>query len=113
MEVLNPGSGELICCGQPMKALDEKTADAGIEKHVPYVEELEDGYLVKVGKEVQHPMEENHYIAWIELIVDGVVHRRYLNPGDKPEASFKVEKGKNVIAREYCTVHGLWKYGGD
>ncbi len=113
VEVVNSGPGQLVCCGQPMELLEERTADAGTEKHVPYVEELPDGYLVKVGKEVLHPMDDKHYIAWIELIVDGVVHRKELAPGMKPEAVFKVEKGNNIIAREYCTVHGLWKYGGD
>lgn len=110
VEVLESGAGQLICCGQPMQLLEEKTADAGTEKHVPYVEELPDGYLVKVGKETAHPMEDNHYIAWIELVVDGVVHRVELKPGMKPEVVFKVPKGKNIVAREYCTAHGLWMY---
>ncbi len=108
VEVLNVGGGELTCCGQPMTLLEEKTADTSLEKHVPYIERLENGYLVKVGKETAHPMEENHYITWIELIVDGVVHRKHLKPGDKPEVFFEVPEGKEVKAREYCNLHGLW-----
>ncbi len=107
VEVLRVGGGELVCCGQPMKLLDEKTVDQGKEKHVPVIEKTECGVLVKVGS-VAHPMEEKHHIAWIELLADGVAYRQFLNPGDKPEASFCVQAEK-VGAREFCTVHGLWK----
>ncbi|MBB6061832.1 superoxide reductase [Thermosipho japonicus] len=109
VEVLHEGAGTLVCCGEPMKLLEEKTADTSTEKHVPFIEEVEDGYRVRVGENALHPMEEKHYIEWIELIVDGVVYRKFLNPGDKPEAEFKVAKGSEVHAREYCNVHGLWK----
>ncbi|XMB86865.1 desulfoferrodoxin family protein [Mycoplasmatota bacterium WC44] len=89
-------------------AMEVKTADATNEKHVPFVEETENGYIVKVGKEVFHPMTELHYIQFIELYVDGVLHRKYLNPNDEPVAEFKVEKGTEVYAREYCNIHGIW-----
>jgi superoxide reductase len=92
------------------EVLEEFTADQTKEKHVPYVEEKEDGYYVRVGKEQDHPMTEAHYILFIELIIDGErLHRQYLKPGQKPEAYFKVEKGSEVVAREYCNLHGLWK----
>ena len=107
VEVLHEGAGELVCCGQPMVHLFEKTEDEGNEKHVPVIEHTEKGIRVKVG-EVTHPMEENHYIEWIEVIAGGRVYRKFLNPGDSPEAEFAINSEK-VEAREYCSVHGLWK----
>jgi len=107
VEVLQGGKGELVCCGQPMKLLVENTVDAAKEKHVPVVEKLSDGYKVKVGS-VAHPMEEKHYIQWIELVADGRSYIQFLKPGEAPEAIFKVE-AKEVYAREYCNLHGLWK----
>ncbi len=109
VEVLHVGGGELVCCGQPMKLMEEKTADSGTEKHVPYIERVGNKYVVRVGQNQAHPMEENHYIEWIELIVDGQVYRKFLSPGDEPKAEFEVPEGKDVYAREYCTLHGLWK----
>ncbi|RKZ26999.1 desulfoferrodoxin [bacterium] len=108
VEMLHGGKGELVCCGQPMKLFDEKTADTSTEKHVPFIIREGDRYIVKVGENTAHPMEEKHYIEWIELIVDGVIHRKYLKPGDSPEAVFEIPKGNDVRAREYCNVHGLW-----
>lgn len=107
VELIHVGGGTLVCCGQPMEMLAEKTADQGMEKHVPVIEKIDGGYKVKVGS-VPHPMEENHYIEWIELIVGEKVYREYLKPGVEPEAVFMVE-AENVTAREYCNVHGLWQ----
>ena len=107
VEVLHGGKGELVCCGQPMKLFKENTVDAAKEKHVPVVERIAGGYRVKVGS-VAHPMEEKHYIEWIEVIADGVAYRYFLKPGAAPEASFKIDANK-VTAREYCNLHGLWK----
>ena len=107
VEVLHAGDGELVCCGQPMKKIVENTVDASKEKHVPVIEKVEGGYLVKVGG-VAHPMEEKHYIEWIELIADGKCYREFLKPGQAPEAFFCVKADK-VAAREYCNIHGLWK----
>jgi superoxide reductase len=107
VEVIHGGGGELVCCGQPMTLLKENSVDAATEKHVPVIEKISDGYKVSVGS-VAHPMEEAHYIEWIELMVDGQAYRQFLNPGDKPEAIFKIE-ATNVTAREYCNLHGLWK----
>ena len=107
VEVLHAGVGELVCCGQPMELLKEKTSDVGLEKHVPVVERLDGKTKVKVGS-VPHPMEETHYIEWIEIIADGKVYRRFLKPGNKPEAEFE-GTAKKTVAREYCTIHGLWK----
>ncbi len=98
-----------ILHGTTDSPLKELTADGKTEKHVPFVQEMEDGYLVKVGEEMAHPMTEEHWIEFIELIVDGnKVYRHYLTPEDAPEAYFKVEKGNSVKAREYCNLHGLW-----
>ena len=107
VEVLHGGAGELVCCGEPMELLNEKTADAATEKHVPVIEKIDGGYKVKVGS-VPHPMEEKHYIEWIELLADGKAYRQFLKPGIPPEAVFNVE-ADTVSAREYCNVHGLWK----
>jgi superoxide reductase len=109
VEVLHAGEGELVCCGQPMELLQAKTADVGKEKHVPVIEAGDAGVKVKVG-DVPHPMEEKHYIEWIEVITDGDGCRQFLKPGEKPEAEFDV-KSRKVAAREYCNVHGLWKSG--
>lgn len=107
VEVLHAGIGELVCCGQPMQLMTEKIEDEGLEKHVPLIEKTETGVKVKVGS-VPHPMEESHYIEWIELIANGRVYRKFLNPGDQPEAEFEI-KAEQITAREYCNLHGLWK----
>jgi len=108
VEVLHEGAGALVCCGEEMKLMEEKTHDASTEKHVPYVEKTNDGVLVKVGQNQDHPMEEKHYIEWIQIIADNVAYRKFLKPGDKPQAEFEISAEK-IQAREYCNVHGLWK----
>jgi superoxide reductase len=107
VEVLHAGGGELVCCGQPMKQFKENTVDASKEKHVPVIEKIEGGFKVKIGS-IPHPMEDKHYIEWIEAIADGKAYRQFLKPGDAPEAVFKIEAA-NITAREYCNLHGLWK----
>ena len=107
VEVLHGGEGELVCCGEPMKLFVENTVDAAKEKHVPVVEKAAGGIKVKVGS-VPHPMEEKHYIEWVEIIVDGKAYREFLKPGSAPEAVFDI-KADGVTAREYCNLHGLWK----
>lgn len=107
VEVLHEGKGELVCCNQPMKLFKENTVDAAQEKHVPVVEKTAEGIKVTVGS-VPHPMEEKHYIEWIEIIADGKAYRQFLNPGDAPEATFNITADQ-VTAREYCNLHGLWK----
>ena len=107
VEVLHEGEGTLVCCDQPMTLITENTTDAAQEKHVPVIEKSDRGYVVKVGS-IPHPMEEKHYIEWIELIADGKVYRQFLEPGEAPEAEFCVAAAQ-VKAREYCNIHGLWK----
>ncbi len=107
VEVLHGGAGSLVCCGQDMVLQKENTTDAAREKHVPVVEKTADGFKVKVGS-VAHPMEADHYIEWIEVIADGTAYRKFLNPGDAPEAEFALDVAE-VTAREYCNLHGHWK----
>ncbi len=109
VEVLHGGAGELVCCGAPMVCLKENTVDAAKEKHVPAIEKIEGGFKVKVGS-VAHPMEEKHYIEWIEIIADGSAYRRFLKPGQAPEAIFMID-AQTITAREYCNLHGHWKAG--
>jgi superoxide reductase len=106
-EVVHASAGELVCCGQPMNLMTENTTDAATEKHVPVISKISGGFKVMVGS-VAHPMEEKHYIEWIELIADGKAYRQFLDPGGKPEAVFMVDAAE-VTAREYCNLHGLWK----
>ena len=107
VQMLRGGQGAMICCGKSMTLLEPNTVDAAKEKHVPVIEKIAGGYKVKVGS-VAHPMEEKHYIEWIELIADERAYRQFLAPGQKPEAVFMIDV-VSVSAREYCNVHGLWK----
>jgi superoxide reductase len=106
-EVLHGGDGDLVCCGENMKLFDPKSTDEGKEKHVPVIEAAEDGVKVKIGSN-PHPMEEEHYIEWVEIIDGDKSCRQYLKPGQAPEAVFQGST-QAVTAREYCNVHGLWK----
>ena len=107
VEVLHGGKGELVCCKQPMKLLKENTVDAAKEKHVPIVEKTSVGLKVMVGS-IAHPMDEKHYIEWIELITRDKAYRQFLNPKDAPEAIFNIQ-AEEAKAREFCNLHGLWK----
>ncbi len=108
VEVLHGGKGELVCCGEPMKLLEEQTAEQAKEKHVPVVEKTEKGIKVVVGSTL-HPMEDKHYIEWIQIITDQGACKKFLKPNDAPEAEFEDVKGLKKV-REYCNVHALWKY---
>lgn len=137
VEVVHASGGELVCCGQPMTLQNENTVEASKEKHIPIVEKLDNEIVIKVGS-IEHPMEEKHYIEWIELLVNNKVYRKHLKPGDKPEARFKVQEellieelqeeiaycegspcnfvckdecGNSIefTVREYCNIHGLWR----
>jgi superoxide reductase len=111
VELIKFGGGELVCCGQPMELLVEKNKDVGNEKHVPIIERNNEGIIVKVGK-IPHPMEKEHYIQWIEIKTEKGNSRKFLKPGDKPEASFPIKIDlKKISARIYCNIHGLWKSG--
>ena len=107
VETLNGGDGQMFCCDEPMLHLAERTQDAATEKHVPLIEKIDGGYRVTVGSTL-HPMEEKHYIQWVEIIADGKAYHQFLNPGEAPEATFRIQADQ-VTAREYCSLHGLWK----
>jgi superoxide reductase len=107
VEVMVGDGANIVCCGENMQLQAENTVDAAKEKHVPVIEKGNGTITVKVGS-VAHPMEEKHYIQWIELIADGKVYRQFLEPGQAPEATFCVT-AENVTAREYCNLHGQWK----
>ena len=107
VEMVHASKGTLVCCGKPMKLMEENTVDAAQEKHVPVIEKAAHGIKVKVGS-VAHPMEEKHHIEWIQVIADGKAYRKFLKPGEAPEAEFCIDAEK-VTAREYCNLHGHWK----
>lgn len=106
IEIMHAGPGALTCCNQKMVLMTENTVDAAVEKHVPVIEIGADSITVKVGS-VAHPMAEEHYIEWIELLADGKVYRQNLQPGAEPVATFPLV-AKSVTAREYCNLHGHW-----
>jgi len=112
IEILNPGALETICCGKPMKLMEEQTADWKEEKHVPNITIENNKVTIDIGISmgIPHPMTEEHYIMWIELICkNNCYKRKLLKPGDEPKATFVVADTENLIAREYCNLHGLWK----
>jgi superoxide reductase len=106
VEVVHGGGSNLVCCGQDMTLQTENTVDAAKEKHVPVIEAVAGGVKVTVGS-VLHPMEEKHYIEWIEIVADGKAYRQFLKPGQTPEAFFPVS-AVSLTAREYCNLHGQW-----
>lgn len=114
VELVRAGAGTLVCCGQPMELLVEKQDEMLNEKHVPEVK-IDNGTVnVKVGS-VSHPMESGHYIEWIEVVCSGNTFRKFLAPGEKPEASFLIQDSGNspkTDARAFCNIHGLWKSRG-
>ena len=107
IEVLHEGEGTLVCCGKPMVLQKENTVDASQEKHIPIIEKDKEGVIIRIGS-IEHPMSPDHYIEWIEISTEKGTAKKFLNPGDKPEAKFPV-KAKNIKARAYCNLHCLWK----
>lgn len=108
VEVMFAGAPSPECCGfAEMKLMREGTSDGAKEKHVPVIEKTPNGFKVKIGA-VPHPMEEKHWIQWIEILADGRSYHKFLKPGDAPEAEFCIQ-ADHVIAREYCNLHGHWK----
>ncbi|MDP8212719.1 MAG: desulfoferrodoxin [Candidatus Zapsychrus exili] len=108
VEVVKEAMPVPVCCAEKMQKLDAKAEDTGSEKHVPVVEEAECGIKVKVG-DVEHPMLDEHYINFIEVLTESKVLRAELKPGQKPEACFCAKKEDVIEVREYCNLHGLWK----
>ncbi len=109
VEMAHTGVGRLVCCGESMQLMEEQSQEQGYEKHLPVLNEVEGGIKIKVGS-APHPMETEHYIEWIEIIFDGKVGKKFLNPGDTPEAEFEfVNIPEKFIVRAYCNIHGIWK----
>jgi len=108
-EVLHTGAGELVCCGVSMTLLEEKTTKEGNEKHLPVIELIESGGIkIKIG-ETSHPMEESHYIEWVEIKTkDGKIGKKFLSPNDSTEMELHT-KESIIEIRAFCNVHGLWK----
>jgi superoxide reductase len=106
VEVVKHGGGKLVCCGQAMTLKTANTVDAAKEKHVPVISIDGNKITVTVGS-TAHPMQDDHWITWIEVIEGERVKRQYLKSGDEPKATFCYDGGK-VTAREYCNKHGLW-----
>lgn len=98
----------VVCCGDPMTELKPNTVEASQEKHLPVVTIEGNIVKVKVGS-VEHPMTEEHHIAWIYLETEQGGQRKKLAVGSKPEAEFALAGGDKVVGvYEYCNLHGLW-----
>jgi len=107
-QVLHEGVGELVCCNQPMNLLIAGSFDAALEKHVPQFQKTDQSIKVKVG-EIDHPMENNHFIEWIEVITSKNNFRKFLQPNEIPKAEFSLDKEEVLEINTFCNLHGLWK----
>jgi superoxide reductase len=108
VEMVHNGAGQLVCCGKPMQLMDPNTVDAAKEKHVPVVTREPGKVKVQVGA-LLHPMEDKHFIEWIEIIADNRSYRKFLHPSQKPEVEFHTQVEGALEVRAYCNLHGLWK----
>ena len=108
VELEHVGGGGLSCCGKPMQLQIAGSSDGAGEKHIPVIDKTDNGYIVKVSS-VEHPMLQEHYIEWIEIITENNVYRTFLKPEEKPEAFFPNINEKIILVREYCNIHGLWE----
>lgn len=110
VRVMHAGAGQLVCCGKPMEEMTAKSKDEGMEKHVPVITKTDSSIIVDIGS-IPHPMEQAHYIEWVELFVGDKSYLGYLKPGEKPQLEFKTTNpdNDNVWVRIYCNIHGLWK----
>lgn len=108
VEMVHDAGVKPVCCGQKMNELVPNTVEASGEKHIPAVTVREGIVEVNVGS-VNHPMVEEHFIEWVELITDKGIQRKYLNAGDAPNTIFQLGDDKAVAVYAYCNLHGLWK----
>ena len=108
VEMVNDAGVKLFCCGQKMDELVPCSVDASHEKHVPDVKAHDGVVEVNVGS-VNHPMEEVHWIEWVQLITDKGSYRKWLNPGEAPNVQFLLNAEKPLAVYAYCNLHGLWK----
>jgi len=108
IESVHGGSNSLVCCGQAMTKMEPKSGPEGQEKHLPVIEKIGNKIVVKIGS-IPHPMVEEHFIEWVEIIIGNKSQKAFLKPGDEPMAEFEiVDLSEPIIARAYCNVHGLW-----
>ena len=106
VELIDGNMDRIICCGKSMIKMIANTTDAVVEKHVPVYERVDNEIVVKVG-EIEHPMEEEHYIMWIAQVSKDKVVRVKLHPESKIEVRFPYISDSVLYA--YCNKHGLWK----
>ena len=99
---------KLFCCGTEMKELVPNTAEASGEKHLPAVQVSDGKVEVNVGS-IDHPMEETHWIEWVQLVTDRSSYRKFLKPGQAPNVKFHLDGEKPLAVFAYCNLHGLWK----
>lgn len=107
--VLHEGQGELVCCGEPMRLLEEKFEGEENEMHLPEMDRTDNGFFAKIGL-IRHPMNDDHHIEWVEVeMEDGSIHRKFLSSGDTPEVYFGLNYNDLTEVRIYCNKHELWK----
>ena len=109
-QIMVSGEGNLVCCGQEMGKIEPNYEETNLnEKHIPIFEQNEQETLIKVGS-IPHPMEEKHYIQFIQAISHdrNCTYTKFLSPNDKPEA--KIPPNCEIkCAIEYCNIHSLFK----
>ena len=98
----------MMCCGQKMKKLEPGVVEASHEKHIPVVTREGNTVKVTVGS-VNHPMAEEHHIAWVYLQTCRGGQRNCLKPGSDPVVTFALCDETPVAVYAYCNLHGLWK----
>ena len=98
------------CCGRDMTQMVANHSDGAGEKHVPVAAPHDEWRMKVTVGTVAHPMLEAHYIQWIEVVDGDMVYRKYLKPGEAPEAVFPIKYRSGLILREYCNLHGLWTF---
>ena len=107
IEMVDDHGVNVVCCGEKMEALIPNTVDASGEKHLPVVS-VKDGVVnVSVGS-VEHPMLDEHHIAWVCLQTENGVQRKHFKAGEPPVVSFALGGEKPVAVYAYCNLHGLW-----
>ncbi|PLX20952.1 desulfoferrodoxin [Candidatus Parcubacteria bacterium] len=107
-QAVRDGAGDPVCCGKTMVRMKDNFVDAATEKHVPVVNKIDDKKIEVTVGEVEHPMEDVHYIEWIEVRTETVSIRKFLKPGERPHRIFNVPNAEYEV-RAYCNIHGLWK----
>lgn len=116
ISVFHDGPGVLSCCDQTMSLLKSNTIEASLEKHIPVFQKTKKGFKIQVGS-IPHPMEEKHFIEWLEFAIEDKIIRKQFRPGEKAELIIECQnynldnckKDNPKWIRAYCNLHGLWK----